>query len=289
MYFCPVGQPRNDQLDASVRRTRIDNQRRWFPNMAEFIQYRHLTVMLGRRDITVRYRQTVLGTLWIFTGPLVSAGLFSLVFGRVASLPSDGVPYFVFSYAGLLTWSLFSGILSSISTSVASSSALITKVYFPRLVVPFATLPSTLLNTAISFVVMLVLLAISGVGFSLQILVLPVWLLLAMALSIGLGLIFTSAAVWYRDVNYLTPLLIQLLLFLSPVAYSLAAVPDSLHTLYLLNPLTTVEEGTRWSLLGGSALPPAWAIVYSFVVTTVTLVVGLAVFARSERGFADVV
>ena len=268
---------------------RIDSRSRWLPNLRGLFESRHLVVLLGRRDVTVKYRQTVLGAVWMFLGALVSAGLFTFVFGRVADLPSQGVPYFVFSYAGLLAWNLFSGTLSAASGSVNASGGLIAKIYFPRLVVVASSLAGTLVNLVISSGIMLVLLFISGVGVSPQILLTPVWLFAAALLAIGLGLTLTSVAVWYRDVNYLTALATQLLLFLSPVAYSIQAVPENLQNWYLLNPLTTIVEGARWSLLGTSYLPPAWAMVYTAVLTLVVLLAGLVVFARLEGGFADVI
>lgn len=271
-------------------RIRIDSRRRWFPDLGELLRYRQLMVLLGRRDITVRYRQTALGTIWIFAGPLVSAGLFSFVFGRIAGLPSAGVSYFVFSYAGLLAWNLFSGTLTGASTSLVSNSALITKIYFPRLVVPISTFASVLVNTVISFGVMLVLLALVGVGASTQLLLLPAWLLCAAALAMGVAFCLTSVSVSYRDVNYVTPLLTQLLLYLSPVAYSVSAVPPDLRTFYLVNPLATIVEGCRWSLLGGgSYLPPAWAIAYAVAVSFGAVIGGMVIFARLESGFADVI
>lgn len=272
-----------------MRRLRIDSRRRWLPDLRELVRYRQLIVLLGRRDITAKYRQTALGSLWVFVGPIVSAGLFSFVFGRVANLPTNGVPYFVFSYAGLLAWNLFSGTLSGASNSVTSNASLVTKVYFPRLVVPISTLASTLINLAVSFGVMVVLLLISGVGISAGLVVLPVWLILAIVLAMGIALGLTSVAVAHRDVNYLTPLFTQFLLFLSPVAYSVEAVPANLRTVYYLNPLTTIVEGCRWSLLGGSYFPPTWAIAYTVVVTLVLAGFGVAVFTRLEPGFADVI
>jgi lipopolysaccharide transport system permease protein len=218
----------------------------------------------------------------------VSAGLFTFVFGRVAKLPSNGFPYFAFSYAGLLGWGLFSTMLSNVSSSLNSNSTLISKIYFPRLVLPFSTNGSTFISTGISFAMMLVILAIYDIGFSVRILVLPFWLLLAMMLAMGLGLAFGSSAVLYRDVNYLTPMFTQLLLFLSPVAYGIEAVPQDLRRLYLLNPFTTIVSGCRWSLLGEASLSK-WAIVYTSVLALGVLSIGLANFARLESSFADVI
>lgn len=277
-----------DTRVAAGGRLRIDSRRRWFPDLGPLVRARQIVLLLSRRDITVKYRQTVLGTVWIFAGPLVSAGLFTFVFGRVAKLPSDGVPYFAFSYAGLLGWSAFSSTMTRASTSLTSNSALITKIYFPRLVLPFSTVFSTLIDAAISLGIMLVLLWAYGIGLTLRMLVLPAWLLLAIVLAMGIGLVLTAASVSFRDVNYLTPIFTSLLLYLSPVAYSSSAVPPELRHLYLFNPLTTIVEGCRWSLLGHGTLSPL-AIVYTAVLSLGALIVGLALFTRLESNFADVI
>lgn len=273
---------------APTRRLRIDSRRHWLPDLGALFRARQLILLLSRRDITVRYRQTVLGTVYIFTGPLVSAGLFTFVFGRVADLPSDGVPYFAFSYAGLIGWNLFSSALSKVSTSLNTNSDLITKIYFPRLALPLSTIPATLINTAISFGVMLVLLFFYDIPPTLRLLVLPLWLLLAAMLAIGIGCVLTAVAVSLRDVNYLTPIFTSLLLYLSPVAYSSDAVPEDLRDLYLLNPLTTIVEGCRWSLLGTANLS-GWGVVYTVALTVGFLIAGMTTFARLESGYADVI
>jgi len=280
------------QADAPAEpstRIRIDGRIRHFPDIRELARYWQLVITLGRRDITVRYRQTILGTVWLFAGALVTAGLFSFVFGRIAGLPTGGIPYFPFSYAGLLAWNLFSSVLSGAGSSLAPNSSLISKIYFPRLVLPLSTLASTFVNTLLSFGIMVVLLFAYGIGISFQMLLLPVWLLLGTVLAMGLGLVLGAFSVAYRDVNYATPVLVSVLLYLSPVAYSLAAVPANLRDVYLLNPLATVIEGTRWSLLGTPYLPPAWAIAYTVVLSIAALAVGLMVFSRREQGFADVI
>jgi lipopolysaccharide transport system permease protein len=277
-----------DPAAASGRRIRIDSRRRWFPDLGQLVRYRQLVVLLGRRDITVRYRQTILGSIWIFAGTLVTAGLFSFVFGRVADLPSGGVPYFAFSYAGLLAWNLFSSTLTTASTSLNPNSSLISKIYFPRLVLPLSTLASTLVTTVISLGVMAVLLVVYGIALTPRILLLPVWLGLALVLAMGISLALTALSVSYRDINYITPVLTSVLLYLSPVAYSIDAVPANLRDLILLNPLSTIVEGTRWSVLGSGSLT-GWAIVYTVALTIGALVGGLTVFARLESNFADVI
>jgi lipopolysaccharide transport system permease protein len=283
-----VGLPTAAAPSGAAARIRIDSRRRWLPDLRAVVRARQLLFLLNRRDITVRYRQTVLGAIWIVVSPLLSAGLFTFVFGRVAKLPSDGLPYFAFSYAGLLGWNLFSDTLLSGSRSLVGNSNLITKIYFPRLVLPISTMASTLVNTGISFVVMLVILFAYRIPLTINLLVLPVWLMLAIALGVGIGLVLTSVSVTYRDVNYVTPALMPLLLYVTPVAYSVNAVPANLRGFYLLNPLATIVEGCRWSLLGSGYLVPA-AIVYTFVVTAASLVIGLIVFTRLEWGFADVI
>ena len=284
-----MGSPSTTDPRVTVEpRLRIDSRRRWFPDLRAVLRAKQLILLLSRRDITVKYRQTVLGSAWIFAGPLVSAGLFTFVFGRVADLPSEGFPYFVFSYAGLLGWNLFSNTLSSVTSSLTNNAALLSKIYFPRLVLPLSTVLSTLVNTAISFGVMLALIQAYDIGFTARLLMLPAWLLLAMVLAMGIGLVLAAAAVSYRDISYMTPIFTSLFLYLSPVAYSTDAVPHELRVFYLFNPLTTIVEGCRWSLLGGAS-QPTWAIVYTIALALGALIVGMALFTRLESSFADVI
>jgi lipopolysaccharide transport system permease protein len=278
--------PANSDAPAALR---IDSRRHRFPDLRELFEYLPLAFLLGRRDITTRYRQTVLGTVWIFAGALVTAGLFSFVFGRVAKLPSDGYPYFVFSYSGLLVWNLYSMVLSSTAGSLNTNGTLISKIYFPRLVLPLSTLASNLLNLLISFGILVVLLFVFGIGISWHMVLLPVWLLLGLMLGLGAGLILASFSGAYRDIGYMTPVLTSILLYLSPVAYSISAVPEDLRNLYLLNPIATVIEGCRWSALGRDYLPPAWAMAYSVVFAVVLLIAGMSLFAYRESHFADVI
>jgi lipopolysaccharide transport system permease protein len=271
-----------------AERLRIDSRRRWFPDLRETLRAWQLLLLLGRRDITVSYRQTVLGAVWIFISPALSAGLFTFVFSGVAHLSSGGVPYFAFSYAGLLAWNLFADTLTGASGSLTSSSSLITKIYFPRLVLPIASLASTLIETAISFAVMVLLLVIYHIGFSARLLVLPLWLLLGMLLAMGAGLVLTAISVTYRDINKLTPAVIPLFLYLTPVAYSSSVVPHKLRAIYLLNPVATVVNGCRWSLVGHIQIP-LWTVAYTVVWAVAAMLIGLALFARLEWSFADVI
>jgi lipopolysaccharide transport system permease protein len=279
--------PTKDMMPA-VAPLRIDSRRKWFPDLGEAVGARQLVLLFFKRDITVMYRQTVLGAVWIVLSPLLSAGLFSFVFGSVAHLSAGGVPYFAFSYAGLLAWNLFSGILSTGSTSLTSSASLFTRIYFPRLILPFSRMAPALVNAGISCVVMAVILVAYGIHVSPALITLPLWLLLAVMLATGFSLILSSAAVFYRDVQYIATALVPMLLLVTPVAYSTDAVPADLQTLYLLNPVASIVEGCRWSLIGHTQLTP-WAVAYSVAATFAVFVAGLVVFARLEWKIADVV
>lgn len=279
-------QSANDRVE--VRRHRIESRRRWLPDLREFFQARDLVVLLSRRQITVTYRQTVLGPAWVLISPLLSAGLFTFVFGRVAHLSNGGTPYFAFSYAGLLAWNVFAATLQGVATSLTANSTLISKIYFSRLVLPAATLGTTLVQLVISFLVMMGLLLAYGLGFSVRLVALPIWLFLSIALAMGVGLILTAISVAYRDVNNVTPALIPLLLYLTPVAYPTADVPSSLRQVFLVNPIATIVEGCRWSVLGQGYLS-GWAVFYAVAATIALMIVGLVVFARLEWTFADVI
>jgi lipopolysaccharide transport system permease protein len=272
-------------------RLRIDSRRRLFPDLGAVFQSRQLLWLLCRRNITVMYRQTALGSIWLVVNPVISAGLLSFVFGRVAHLSSGGVPYFPFTFAGLLAWNLFSNSVTGASSSLVTNSTLFTRIYFPRLLLPLSALAPTLLNTGISCGVMFVLLLAYKIGFSYRLLLLPVWLGLALLLSVGVSLILSSMAVFRRDVGYATQVVMPLLLFVTPVAYSVAAVPAGLRTIYLLNPMATIVEGCRWSLVGHTHLGiiSMWAVAYTTATTFVVLIAGLVIFARLEWRFADVV
>ncbi len=276
---------------AENRWLRIDSRRHWFPDLGAVFRSRQLLWLLCRRNITVMYRQTVMGSIWLVVSPVISAALLSFVFGRVAHLPSGGVPYFPFTFAGLLAWNLFSNSVTGAATSLTTNSTLFTRIYFPRLLLPLSALAPVLVNLGISCGVMFFLLVAYRIGFSLRLLLLPVWLGLALLLSIGVSLMLSSMAVLRRDVQYATQAIMPLLLFVTPVAYSVASVPPELRTIYLLNPMATIVSGCRWSLVGqtSSSILSMSAIAYTTVVTLLALIAGLIVFARLEWKFADVV
>lgn len=257
-------------------------------NLREIWQYRDLLTTLAGRDIKLRYRQTVLGVVWVVLQPLIAAGIFSFVFGRVAKMPSDGVPYFLFAYAGLLGWNVFSSTLSKVSGCLTGNAPLISKVFFPRLVLPLSTLYGTLLDFGVAFGMLAVLMMIHGVPIQAGFLLLPLWLLSLLMLALGMGMFFASLMVSYRDVQHILPVVIQCLLYASPVAYAVTAVPPALRAFYYLNPLSAVLEAFRWSLLGTGELHPG-PVAYSTLFAVAVFTAGAFAFKRMERRFADVI
>ena len=262
---------------------------RWVPvNVKHLWEFRDLLVRFAMRDITLRYRQTALGVVWVILQPLMAAGVFTFVFGTVASLPSEGVPYFAFSYAGMLAWNLFSSTVGKYSGSLVGNSSLVSKIFFPRLILPLATLGSTLLDFAVALVMMAVIMVVVGVAPGPALMMLPVWILLMLLLASGLGLLSGALMVKYRDVGYVVPVLTQILLYATPIAYSLSRVPEGARQWVSLNPLTGVVVGFRWSLLDGAA-PDRFAVAWSVGASVIIFSLGAAVFTRLERQFADVI
>ena len=257
-------------------------------NLGELWQFRDLLFSLAVRDLKLRYKQTALGVIWVILQPLMAAGIFSFVFGKVAKLPSDGVPYFAFSLAGLLGWNLFSNILTKTSGCLVGNSQLISKVFFPRLVLPLSTVPSVLVDFAVATTLMAVLLVTYGINPGWGLLLLPVWMALLAVLALGIGLVTSALTVSYRDVQYILPVFLQMLLYASPIAYAVSAVPDRWRGLYSLNPLSAVMEAFRWSLLGIGR--PHWgSLAYAAAVAGTLLVWGAFSFKKMERKFADVI
>jgi lipopolysaccharide transport system permease protein len=257
-------------------------------NLAEVWNFRDLLLTLALRDLKLRYKQTALGAIWVVLQPLLAAGIFSFVFGVVASLPSDGVPYFLFSYAGLLGWNLFSGTLSKTSGCLVGNSHLISKVFFPRLVLPLSSVPSTLVDFSVAIVMAGVLMILWAIVPGPALLLLPVASILAITLALGIGLITASLAVTYRDINYILPVFLQMVLYISPIAYATSAIPDRWQTIYHLNPLVPILETFRYALLGVGQFSPAW-LAYSTAWAIALFVIGAFSFKRMERSFADVI
>ncbi len=257
-------------------------------NLREVWQYRDLLIVLAMRDLKLRYKQTALGVVWVILQPLMAAGIFSFVFGRVLKAPSDGLPYFIFSFAGLLAYNAFSTSLTKASACVVSNAPLVAKVYFPRLILPLSTVLSTLVDFAVGLVLMAVLMVANGIAPGWGALLLPLWLLLLLGLAIGIGLMTSAMMVRYRDLQYVIPVLLQLILYASPIAYPVSAVPTNLRIWFNLNPLSGLLEAFRWSLLGIGSFSPL-QVSYSAVVVVLSLVSGAYAFKKMERQFADVI
>lgn len=256
------------------------------PPWRDMWRAREVAVRLAQRDIIVRYRQTIFGFAWVILQPLVAAGIFTLVFGVIAGLSTGKIPTFLFTLAGMLAWNLFSGSLTRASSSMVSNQALVQKVFFPRALVPLSSLASLVVDFAVALVLAIVLLFVFGINPGWSVLLLPVWVVLMLLIGTGLGLAAAAYMVKYRDVGYVLPWLVQILLYASPVAYALAVVPHSIRWLFDINPATWFLESFRWSLLG-TAAPPAWQVLALVVAAPVIFLLGLLIFQTNEREFAD--
>ena len=256
-------------------------------DLRELWAYRELIAFLAVRDVKVRYKQAVLGMAWAVLQPLAGALVFTLVFGRIADLPSDGIPYPVFAFVGVMVWTYFSAGVQNAMSSLVGNVGLVTKVYFPRMAAPIASVLPGLLDMGISLVILAVLMVVYGVTPGLALLALPLCIVVLVALTFGVGLVLATLNVRYRDVKGISSLLLQLWLFVSPVAYASSVVEDRWGPIYDLNPMAGLIDAFRWSLLGGP--PPGLDALASLGVLVVVLVAGLAVFAREERRFADII
>lgn len=256
--------------------------------LGELWQYRELLYFLIWRDIKVRYKQTALGAAWAIIQPLFSMLIFSLFFGRLAKMPSDGIPYPLFSLAALVPWTFFANGLNQSSNSLVASANLLKKVYFPRLVIPIATVLAGVVDFALSFVVLLGLMAFYGIAPTINLLWMPLFLLLALVTSLAVGLWMSALNVKYRDVRYIVPFIIQVWMFSTPIVYPSSLLPASWRTIYGLNPMVGVVEGFRWALLGTNTLP-GFMIVVSAAAALLILIGGAFYFRHMEKSFADIV
>jgi lipopolysaccharide transport system permease protein len=256
--------------------------------LGDLWNYRELFFFLAWRDIKVRYKQTALGAAWAILQPVLTMGLFTVLFGVFLKLPSGGVPYPVFVFSALLPWQLFAYALTQSSESLVADRNLITKVYFPRLVVPLSSVAAGLMDFAISFVILLILMLVFRIPITIRLLALPAFLLLALLSAMGVGLWFSALNVQYRDVRYALPFLAQFWFFATPIAYSIEIVPQQWRLLYSLNPMTGVVEGFRWALLGTNYAVGPMVLVSSLVVLVIFML-GLVYFNRMEDRFADVI
>jgi lipopolysaccharide transport system permease protein len=257
-------------------------------NLKEVWNYRELLFFLVWRDIKVRYKQTALGAAWAIIQPVMTMIVFSVFFGRLAKVPSDGIPYPVFAYAALLPWQLFAFSLTESSNSLVGSQNLITKVYFPRLVIPLASVLAGIVDFAIAFLVLLGLMLYYGIRPTWAVAWLPLFVLLALATALSVGLWFSALNVKYRDVRYTIPFLTQFWMFATPVAYSSTLIPQPWRAWFGLNPMAGVVEGFRWALLGKSG-GPGGLLWVSVVAVLLLFVGGLFYFRRTESTFADIV
>lgn len=267
----------------------LENPRpgRWAPDVRELWAYRELTVFLAHRDLAARYKQAAFGAAWALVQPLVGAVVITLVFGRVAQLSSDGLPYLPFAFVGFAAWSYFSASLDRVAGSLVESSALVTKIYFPRLAAPLAAALPSLVELAVALAIAGVLVGLEGLAPGPAVLTLPLWVAAATGVVLSIGIHLATLNVRYRDVNSLTGPLLQVLFFASPVAYASSLIDGGWRWLFYANPMAAVIDGFRWSLLGAPA-PGRWALV-SLASATALLASGLAHFARAERRFADVI
>lgn len=251
-------------------------------------QYRELLYFLVWRDVLIRYKQTAIGVSWVILQPVITMAIFSIIFGKLANIPSDGKPYPIFAFAALLPWNYFSQALSRSANSLVGNTNLITKIYFPRLLIPIAASVSPVVDLFCSFLVVAGLMVWYGISPTWGILALPVLIFLSLLTSLAVGLWLSALNVKYRDVGHAIPFLIQVWMYASPVAYSVNLIPEKWRLLYCLNPMVGVIEGFRWALLG-SQRPDFLTIGTSMVVMLALLAGGLVYFKRMEQTFADII
>ena len=268
---------------------RIEPSHGWTSlRLRELWEYRELLYFLIWRDIKVRYKQTVLGAAWAIMQPLLAMVVFSIFFGRLAKIPSDGVPYPIFTYAALVPWTFFANGLNQSSNSLVSSANLIKKVYFPRLAIPIAAVLSGVIDFLLAFLVLLGMMLYYGLLPTVNTLWLPAFLLLALVTSLGVGLWLSAMNVQFRDVRYTIPFIIQIWFFTTPVVYASSLLSEPWRTIYGLNPMVGVVEGFRWALLGTNTAPGPIILVSSLAALTI-LISGAFFFRRMEKTFADIV
>ena len=257
-------------------------------DFGELWRYRELLVFQAIRDIKVRYKQTALGAAWAVLQPVMTMVVFSIFFGKLAGIPSDGIPYPIFAFCALLPWQLFSHALTYSSNSLIDNANVLTKVYFPRLILPFSAVIAGLVDFAIAFVVMVGMMVYYDMLPGWAVITLPLFILLALAAALSVGLWLSALNVKYRDIRYTLPFLAQLWLFVTPVAYPSSLVPPQWQAVYGLNPMVCVVDGFRWALLGKS-LPAGPMVFVSVAATVVLLIGGLFYFQRMEKSFADII
>ena len=257
---------------------------------ADLWRYRELFYILSWRDITVRYKQTVIGILWAILRPFLMMVVFTLIFGKLAKLPSDGnAPYAIMVYAAMLPWQFFSSSVSEASNSLISNASLITKVYFPRVIIPISSVVTSFIDFLISFAILVLLMVYFRFTPSWNIFFLPFFVLIAFLTAAGIGLFITALNVKYRDFRYIVPFIVQLGLYISPVGFSSSIVPEKYRLLYSLNPMVGVIDGFRWAIIGGEATTYLTSFLLSTGVMLGFLVLGIYKFRKMEKTFADII
>lgn len=263
-----------------------------FADLNALWQYRELLYFLVWRDVKVRYKQTILGVFWVILQPLASMAIFTILFGVLLDAPSGNVPYPVFAFAGLLPWNYFASALTRSSSSIVNSANLVTKIYFPRLVIPLSAVLSGLVDFGVSSIVLAGIMALYRITPTPAIVLLPLFLLLAMVTALGFGLWLSALNVRYRDINYLVPFMAQIWMYLTPVVFASTLIPERYRFLLTLNPMTGVVEGFRWALLGpnvaDTTLSPG-LVAISVGIALAVFISGLVFFRTTERTFADIV
>jgi len=268
---------------------RLQPSRGWsLGQVSELWAYRDLLLMLAQRDIRLRYRQTALGVVWVVLQPLVAAIIFTIVFGRLVQVPSDGVPYVVFAFAGLLGWSFFASAVGRAGNSLVGQSHLVTKVYFPRILLPVASVGAAVVDLVVALPVLLVLMPVHGIWPGPQILALPLFLLFIAVLACGIGFWISALSVYYRDFSFAMPFVIQVWMYVTPVVFPASLIPERWRWVFALNPLFLGLEGIRWAAFGKGTLTLPLA-ASSAAVAVLICVGGLVFFRRLERRFADVI
>ena len=255
----------------------------------DVIRYKDLFFMLARRDVMVRYKQTAIGMIWAVLRPLLTMLVFTIVFGRIAKLPSEGVPYSLLVFSGMLPWFFFSSSDSESSSSLVTNAPLLSKVYCPRILIPASAVFVAVIDFLVGMCLLMILMIFFGFFPSWRLLLLPVFLMIGFSAALGLGLWFSTLNVRYRDVQFVIPFLLQFGLYLSPVGFSSSIIPGKWALIYALNPMVSVIDGFRWAILGG-AFQLRWDVIMIGVVLSLSLLVsGIAFFRRFERGIVDVI
>jgi lipopolysaccharide transport system permease protein len=285
------GQIHLDEVRSKQRKPtlRIEPSHGWAPlKIGELWEYRELIYFLAWSNVKIRYKQTVLGAAWAIIQPFMTMLVFSLFFGKLAKVPSDNVPYPVFSFAALVPWTFFSNSLRLASNSLIGSAHLITKIYFPRLAIPIGTVLSGVVDFGVAFLMLLVMMLYYGIMPGERIIWLPLFFILALVAVLGASLWLSALSVEYRDVQHVMPFVLQFWLFATPIAYSSSMLSEPWRTLYGLNPMVGVVEGFRWALLGVNTAP-GLIITISAIAASTTLITGAFYFRRMEKTFADMV